>query len=775
MFTTRLIVPFFLLPLFGSISSTGQAGPGPHHDLRFTCLAATWDEGIPLGNGSVGVLIWSRQGRIRMSLDRADLWDERPIPEFETKEFKFSWVVRQVQKGEYEPVQRLFDLPYDRDPAPTRIPAAALEFDTIGLGPAVSVRLDIAQAVCTVVWASGATLTAFVHATLPIGWYRFEHVPPGFSPALVPPPYTGEGPEQDAANDVVDGQDLKRLKYPAPVLTRSHGSVLYTQAGHGKFLYEVACRWTRPDETTLEGVWSISAHPSYMSASTHAVEQCSTAIERSLLRDRETHMSWWQKYWAASSVSLPDSLLERQWFLEMYKFGSVARRGSPPITLQGVWTADNAKIPPWKGDIHNDLNTQLSYWPAYAGNHLEEELSFLDWLWKCRPAFHSYTRTFFGTAGLNVPGVTTLAGKPMGGWIQYSFSPTIGAWLAHHFYLHWRYSMDRTFLEQRAYPWVKEVAAHLLSLSTRGPDGLRSLPLSSSPEINDNRIDAWFHTITNYDLALIRWIFGAAAELAAELGLPEEESRWRAVLSEWPPLARSPTDGRLLVAEGVPLKESHRHFSHLMAIHPLGILDWQHGESDRTTILASLRDLERLGPDLWVGYSYSWLASMYARAGNGEKAADALRTFARCFCLENSFHVNGDQTKSGKSRFTYRPFTLEGNFAFAEAIHEMLLQSQNGCVRIFPALPKSWEEAEFSTLRAEGAFLVSAVRSRGLITRVSIHSEQGGPLRLENPFGDAPFRVDGIKTDLPVPRGRFLEFNTGKGETITLTAQHRRP
>ena len=56
---------------------------------------------------------------------------------------------------------------------------------------------------------------------------------------------------------------------------------------------------------------------------------------------------------------------------------------------------------------------------------------------------------------------------------------------------------------------------------------------------------------------------------------------------------------------------------------------------------------------------------MKARAFDGEGAADALRTFAECFCLPNTFHANGDQTKSGKSKFTYRPFTLEGNFAFA--------------------------------------------------------------------------------------------------------------
>ena len=46
---------------------------------------------------------------------------------------------------------------------------------------------------------------------------------------------------------------------------------------------------------------------------------------------------------------------------------------------------------------------------------------------------------------MNVPGVCTLTGEPMGGWVQYSMSPTVSAWLGQHFYLHWKYSADRIF------------------------------------------------------------------------------------------------------------------------------------------------------------------------------------------------------------------------------------------------------------------------------------------------------------------------------------------
>ena len=96
-------------------------------------------------------------------------------------------------------------------------------------------------------------------------------------------------------------------------------------------------------------------------------------------------------------------------------------------------------------DYHHDLNTELSYWPAYTGNHLQEAMGYLNTLWNQRDVFREFTKTYFGTQGLNVPGVTTLTGEPMGGWVQYSLSPTIGAWLAHHFFLQWKYDQNPDF------------------------------------------------------------------------------------------------------------------------------------------------------------------------------------------------------------------------------------------------------------------------------------------------------------------------------------------
>ena len=150
---------------------------------------------------------------------------------------------------------------------------------------------------------------------------------------------------------------------------------------------------------------------------------------------------------------MPDPAILRHYYLVRYFYGAASRRGAPPMPLQGVWTADAGGLPPWKGDYHNDLNTQMTYMAYQAAGHFDEGLSYLDFLWDLPPAFQRFAREFYGTGGLAVPGVMTLAGQPLGGWGQYSLSPTMRAWSAHLFYLHWRYTMDDAFLRERAYPW----------------------------------------------------------------------------------------------------------------------------------------------------------------------------------------------------------------------------------------------------------------------------------------------------------------------------------
>ncbi len=761
-FILFLLSILFSFQMINGYQKGSVKGGSVNHDFHFKRIPDKWDEGLPLGNGMLGELIWLKGNRLRFALDRADLWDLRASPEFKSPDYRFEWVVSQVMKNDYKPVQQLLDVPYDRDATPTKIPAGAIEFDLPGINDVDYANLYLNNALAEIKLKNGIKLTSFVSAASSYGFIKIEGLDKEIAPVIDPPPFTSEK-INSGSNSGPEGNDLRRLGYPEPELIKKKNEIIYKQKGTGGFEFTIRTSWKFIGKT-LYCIWTVTTtkpYPLYKESKSIAQIDISAPL---FAGELNRHTGWWKNFWKQSLVTVPDSILETQWYRELYKFGSTSRKGAPPITLQAVWTADNRRLPPWKGDFHNDLNTQLSYWPSYSSNHLKEGEVFLDWLLLNRKTALEYTKTYFGKEGLDFPGVATINGDAMGGWIQYSLSPTVSAWLAHHFYLQWRYSMDKDFLRTKAYPWIKQCAQFINNLSVT-VNGKKELPLSSSPEINDNSINAWFKETTNYDLALIRWLYSAAAEMADALNNKKEAGRWREILGQWPSLAVE--NNKLLVAPGYELKFSHRHFSHLMAIHPLGILDWEN-KTDRLVIEGSLADLERLGPGQWCGYSYSWLASMYARDMNGAKASEALRIFATCFCSPNSFHLNGDQSKTGKSSFTYRPFTLEGNFAFAEGLQEMLIQSQNGLVKIFPALPGEWKNASFKNLRAEGAFVISAGMENGKVKSVIINPEQGGTIVLRNPFGNGRIKINGRFKQKEITDS-LIKIETIKGGTISIS------
>jgi alpha-L-fucosidase 2 len=723
--------------------------PGPQHGLHFTTPVTTWDEALPLGNGIMGSLIWGDGHPLRISLDRADLWDTRAVPEFQGPDYKFSVMKQWHEQGRVKDLLRVYEEPYGRA-APTKIPAGRIELNfASGTAGFRDTALTLDNAVADMTFTDGSRVEIFVNAQEPVGMAHIMHEASLPDVVLRAPPFRGATAKPA---DVVRGGDLAQLGYPAPEETSGPRFHAFTQECAEGFRFAVYVAWkdTRESRTLA---WSIASGREGADPLAIARARVNAALDRGFLRSLAAHKRWWSNFWAQSSVRVPNAVVERQWFLDTYKWGAAARRGHPPITLQAVWTADNGKLPPWKGDYHHDLNTQLSYWPAYSGNRLEDGLGYLDWLWSTRDTAFEWTRQFFELPGMNVPMTADLRGRQIGGWRQYTHSASTSAWLAQHFYLHWRYSRDRAFLRDRAYPYLHDTAVFLEAFTAnKGPDGKRTHPLSASPEINDNRPAAWFNHITNYDLALDRFVFEKAAELAGELNLTDDAARWRAALAEFPDYSRA-ADGSLLIAPDFPLPASHRHHSHLMAVHPLGLIDWDQGEDARRTIRASLAELESKGTAAWCGYSFSWLANLYARARDGARAERALEIFSTAFTVRNSFHVNGDQSGKGYSRFTYRPFTLEGNFAMPAGLQEMLLQSHSGKVVLFPAIPDTWKDVEFRTLRADGAFLISARRTAGRVSRVEVTAERGGTLKIVSP-------ADGTLKEFTFKPGeqRLLQF-----------------
>ena len=121
--------------------ATLSGQPGPELNLVLTAPIATWDEAIPLGNGLMGGLLWGGGATLRLSLDRGDLWDERPADGMRWDLFTYANLIEKVGEQDYKYIDDVFDRAY-RDAHPSKIPAGRVEIDARSRPAAREVRVE---------------------------------------------------------------------------------------------------------------------------------------------------------------------------------------------------------------------------------------------------------------------------------------------------------------------------------------------------------------------------------------------------------------------------------------------------------------------------------------------------------------------------------------------------------------------------------------------------------------------------------------------------------
>jgi alpha-L-fucosidase 2 len=692
-------------------------------NLELTAPITRWDEAIPLGNGMLGGLLWGEGNLLRLSLDRGDLWDERPAPGDPLSKFTYFRMAELVAQRNNDAICEIVNRQGYDQLHPTKIPAGRLELEFAPAEKVASFSLDFATATGRALFASDARAEVFFSAVNPVAVVRISGT------AL-------------QAMRLVTPAAVRKLNYPEAERGEEGSAQWFIQTTAEKHRFCVYAQTRQMADATLLATAVTFSPADGVHVLAVARARVETALAAGYAAGYKPHTDWWRGFWAKSAVTLPDVAVLRHYQFGQYLYGSASRAGAPPMPLQGVWTADAGELPPWKGDYHHDLNTQMTYMGYQVSGRMEEGRTFLDFMHARLPAFRQFAKAFYEAPGAAVPGVMTLAGRPLGGWAQYSLSPTAGAWVGQLFYLHWRYTRDEKFLRETALPWCREIGECLAALM--GPDakGVLVLPLSSSPEAWNCDQRAWVTPNSTHDLSCLRMLFLALQEMADFSGEDEEAGQWRRLAGS---LGHEPVSerGMIKLSANEELTFSHRHFSTMIGLYPFNLLSIEGSDKEQALIRRNLAELDRLGVREWSGSSYTWMAALRARAGDAEPALWHLKAYLHAFVSRNGFHLNGDQTKSGFSSFDYRPFTLEGNLLACAAVHEMLLQSWDahpgaggwGTIRIFPAMPWRWHDAAFTDLVAEGGYQVSARRENNATVWFRITVARPGELRVRDNFG----------------------------------------
>ncbi len=418
------------------------------------------------------------------------------------------------------------------------------------------------------------------------------------------------------------------------------------------------------------------------------------------------HRAWWHAYFPQSFVSVPDARLESFYWIQIYKLGAAMRPDGPVLDLMGPWF----RYTPWPR-IWWNLNVQLTYHPLMTANRLPLAESLFTALDRKRQALID-----------NVPEKLRATAAAIGRSSDQSLVSPIDLgtadgdagleagnlpWVAFIYWEFYRYQMDDQVLRDRVYPLLSRAMGHYLGYVYKGPDGHYHLPKTHSPE---------FASVpdTNYDLAFLRWGLRTLIETCRHLKIDEPQlPHWKNVLANL--VAYPVNETGLMIGRDRSLDASHRHYSHLMAIYPLRLITPDKAE-DRALIEKSLRHWHSM-PEKHQGYSHTGAASMFAMMEDGGRALHHLHQLLNTYIKPNTMY-----TEAGP--------VIETPLSAVTSLQEMLLQSWGGKLRVFSAVPSSWADLAFESLRGEGAFLVSAVRRGGRTAWVRIESQAGEPCRL---------------------------------------------
>lgn len=515
---------------------------------------------------------------------------------------------------------------------------------------------------------------------------------------------------------------------------------------------ETAVAWKETSSSAHKRTYWISLIHSYpeLTAGKESMETVEKAQATGYKQLQKSHRAWWNAFYPASFLTLSDATKENFYWIQLYKLASATRGDRALIDNTGPWLT----VTPWPNAWMN-LNVQLTYWALNASNHLDLAASLEN-------AFYNHTENLRhnlpeayrnGSFGIgrssNGECVTETVGIP-------GVSPTaeVGLlpWICHNLWLIYRHKMDDTLLREKLFPLLKGSINYYLQFLRKEADGKLHLPKTYSPEYGSAED-------CNFDLSLLRWGCQTLLDIAGRLNIHDPLiPRWQKTLNQLTPYPADENEG-LLIGRNAPYAFSHRHYSHLLAIYPLYLINTER-EGDRETIEKSLKHWQSKEGAL-LGYSLTGASSISSALGKGN---DALMYLDKLF--GKFLSVNTLYRESGP--------VIETPLSGAQSIHDMLLQSWGGKLRIFPAVPDRWKDIAYRDWRAEGAFLITARRKDGKTEFATIKSLAGEPCivvtDIPSPVfkGDRKYKVDKLQ------EGTY-RIDLKKGEEVLVHEKEAKP
>lgn len=461
-------------------------------------------------------------------------------------------------------------------------------------------------------------------------------------------------------------------------------------------------------------------------------------------RLKEEHRAWWADYWTRSYVQTGSDVLDAHYYASLYIIASATRAGKVPPAIFGPWvTTDH---PSWSGAYTLNYNYQSPFFCLYTSNRQHLITSYIDPLLDSIPAGRLFAKEKYGRPGIALP-------VQLGPWgslgsTLFHHQKTNAAYCCVNIFMHYFSTLDAEW-GKRAYPFVREAADFWEADLVWEEEQNRYSVVGDS--LHEEYYREGGEKNNTHALGLVRMVMRGILKMSADFGLDaDKRGKWQHILDHlaaFPVFERNGQQVYRYNEDSYAWREN-ANGSNIKFIYPFNCVGF---DSDAETLEIAKNTAEQKSHLFDNGNAFCEYFVMCARVGVDPRTIyDKLIWQCGLRAMPNKYIYHGGGG-------------IEDCSGVTSAVNEMMLQSFEGVIRLFP----SWVpgvDASFKNLRGYGAFLVSSSIQNNRVEYIKIESEKGGDLTIVIPWESAKCKINGIDQDA-ILAGR-VTIKTEPGDVI---------